>query len=171
MNTREADALVMKWAVQVLSKASKVLEKCISGESKGNNRSSFFTPPTSGSRKGKRTAAKSRLLSEAVTAVYTIGSLVIVCPSVDTSTIVPVLHTVITSGNQDPNLSKLPGPTVSLKQTAPSLYIQSWLTMGKICLVDAKLGKNYIPLFVQVCWLKYLFHIGFGLNSLERGFF
>lgn len=92
----------------------------------------------------------SRLLSEAVTAVYTIGSLVIVCPTADMNAITPLLHTIITSGNSDPKLNKLPGPTVSLKQTAPSLYIQAWLTMGKICLADGKLAKKYIPLFVQV---------------------
>ncbi|GJX66493.1 condensin-2 complex subunit D3 [Tanacetum coccineum] len=33
--------------------------------------------------------------------------------------------------------------------TAPSLYIQAWLTTGKICLADDKLAKRYIPLFVQ----------------------
>nr|GEV66980.1 condensin-2 complex subunit D3 [Tanacetum cinerariifolium] len=34
-------------------------------------------------------------------------------------------------------------------ETAPSLYIQAWLTTGKICLADDKLAKRYIPLFVQ----------------------
>ncbi|EEF45547.1 condensin, putative [Ricinus communis] len=149
LDSGEADALVMKWAKQVLSRASKMLEKYISGNVEANNINSFFTPPRSQKSNGKRGAAMCRLLSEVVTAAYTIGSLVIVCPSVDVSSVVPVLHTIITSGNSDPKLSKLPGPRVSLKQTAPSLYIQAWLTMGKICLADGKLAKRYIPLFVQ----------------------
>ncbi|KAJ9181907.1 hypothetical protein P3X46_005951 [Hevea brasiliensis] len=145
----EADALVMKWVQQVLSKASKILEKYISGDLEANNRNSFFTPPRSESTKGKRAAAMCQLLSEAVTAAYTIGSLVTVCPSADVSSIVPILHTIITSGNSDPKFSKLPGSTVNLKEIALSLYIQAWLTMGKICLADGKLAKRYIPLFVQ----------------------
>ncbi|KAB5537380.1 hypothetical protein DKX38_014913 [Salix brachista] len=149
LDANEAESLVTKWVQQLLSKASRILEKCIEGDSKINKRDAFFTPPRSASRKGKRAAALSRLLSEAVTAVYSIGVLVIICPTADTSTIIPLLHTIITSGNSDPKLSKLPGPQVSLKQTAPSLYIQAWLTMGKICLADEELAKRYIPLFVQ----------------------
>ncbi|KAG7996008.1 hypothetical protein I3843_01G139000 [Carya illinoinensis] len=142
----EADTLVMKWVHQLLLKASQILEKYILEVSEVTKHSSFFTPP---SRKGKRAAVMSRLLSEAVTAVYTIGSMVIVCPTADMSTITPLLHTIITSGNSNPKLNKLPGPAVSLEQAAPSLYIQAWLTMGKICLADGKLAKDYIPLFVQ----------------------
>ncbi|XP_050206637.1 uncharacterized protein LOC126656175 isoform X2 [Mercurialis annua] len=148
-NPEEADALVMKWAKQVLSKASEMLEKYVSGDLKANNRNSFFTPPRSQSSGKKSERSERKRGAAVVTATYTIGSLVTVCPSADISTIVPVLHTIITSGNADPKLSKLPGPTVSLKQTAPSLYIQAWLAMGKICLADGKLAKRYIPLFVQ----------------------
>lgn len=143
----EADKVVMKWVHQVLLKASQILEKYILEVSEVTKNSRFFTPP---SRKGKRAAVMSRLLSEAVTAVYTIGSMVIVCPTADMSTITPLLHTIISSGNISPKLNKLPGPAVSLEQAAPSLYIQAWLTMGKICLADGKLAKDYIPLFVQV---------------------
>lgn len=152
MSPDEADALVMKWVRQVLSKASKILEKYISGDLAANNRNSFFTPPRSESTKSKRAAAMCQLQSEAVTAAYTIGSLVTVCPSADVSSIVPILHSIITSGNSDPKLSKLPGSTVNMKQKALSLYIHAWLTMGKICLADGKLAKSYIPLFVQVCF-------------------
>lgn len=149
LNPEEADQLVLKWLHQLLSKACKILEKYISNDKEVDKSNCFFTPPN-GSRKGKQAATASRLLSKAVTAVYTVGSLVVVCPSADVSSIVPLLFTVITSGNPDPKLNKLPGPKVSLKQTAPSLYIQAWLTMGKICLADGKLAKSYIPLFVQV---------------------
>ncbi|CAN0918138.1 Condensin-2 complex subunit CAP-D3 [Linum grandiflorum] len=145
----EADALVIKWVHQVLSKASKILEKYITDNSRVNNENNFFTPPTKGSRKSKKAACTSRLLSEVVTAVDTIGSLVLVCPSADMNNVIPLLYTIITSGNSDPKLSKLPGPLVPVKETAPSLYIQTWLTMGKICLADGKLAKDYIPLFVQ----------------------
>ncbi|XWS53609.1 hypothetical protein CRYUN_Cryun10bG0015700 [Craigia yunnanensis] len=149
LNSEEADRLVLKWLQLLLSKACEILEKYISYNKEANKSNSFFTPPRSGSRKGKQAATASRLLSKAITAVYTVGSLVVVCPSADVSSIVPLLYTVITSGNPDPKLNKLPGPRVSLKQTAPSLYIQAWLTMGKICLADGKLAKSYIPLFVQ----------------------
>ncbi|GMI80109.1 Condensin [Hibiscus trionum] len=148
-NPEEADQLVMRWGQQLLSKAYEILEKYISDNKEPNTGNSFFTPPRSGSRKRKRAATMSRLLSKAVTAVYTVGSLVVVCPTADVSSIVPLLYTVVTSGNTDPKLNKLPGPKVSLKQTAPSLYIQAWLTLGKICLADGKLAKSYIPLFVQ----------------------
>ena len=150
LNSEEADRLVLKWLQLLLSKACKILEKYISDNKEANKSNSFFTPPRSGSRKGKQAATASRLLSKAVTAVYTVGSLVVVCPSADVSSIVPLLYTIITSGNPDPKLNKLPGPRVSFKQTAASLYIQAWLTMGKICLADGKLAKSYIPLFVQV---------------------
>ncbi|PPS19639.1 hypothetical protein GOBAR_AA00935 [Gossypium barbadense] len=149
LNPVEADQLVMRWGQQLLSKAHEILEKYISDDKEANNNNSFFTPPRSGSRKGKQAARASRLLSKTVTAVYTVGSLVVVCPAADVSSIVPLLYTVVTSGNSDPKLNKLPGPKVSLKQTAPSLYIQAWLTLGKICLADGKLAKSYIPLFVQ----------------------
>lgn len=144
--------LVLKWVQQLLSKALQIVEKYISKNSNVTKGSSLYTPPTTG-RKAKKAAARS--LSEAVTAVYTIGSLVIVCPSADMSSITPLLHSMITSGNSDPKLNKLPGSTLCLRQTAPSLYIQAWLTMGKLCLADDKLAKRYIPLFVQVCSLLY----------------
>ncbi|KAL5849450.1 hypothetical protein ACOSQ4_007463 [Xanthoceras sorbifolium] len=147
-NPEEADMLVLKWINQLLSRASKILEKYILEISKAKKESDFFTPPRS-CRKGKKAAKMSRSLSEAVTAVYTIGSLVIICPTADMNSITSLLHTIITSGNSDPKLNKLPGPTVSLKLVAPSLYIQAWLTMGKLCLADDKLAKRYIPLFVQ----------------------
>lgn len=147
--------LVLKWVHQLLSKASQILEKYISEISEANKDSSFFTPPRSG-REGKKAMAVSRSLSEVVTAVYTIGSVVIVCPTADMSSIVPLLYTIITSGNSGPNLNKLPGPSVSIKQIAPSLYIQAWLTLGKLCLADGKLAKSYIPLFVQVHSSSYL---------------
>ncbi|CAH8391940.1 unnamed protein product [Eruca vesicaria subsp. sativa] len=144
----ESDVFVKKWVEQVLSKASKVTEKYIEGISSNNH--SFATPAMLGSRRSKKLDAVSKKLSKAITAVYTIGSCVIVSPSADTTKIVPLLHTVITSGNSDSKLkNKLPQANVCLKQKAPSLYSQSWLTMAKICLADGKLAKRYIPLFAQ----------------------
>lgn len=142
--------LVKKWVEQVLSKASKVTEKYIEGVSSKNHY--FATPATLGSRRSKRLDSGSKKLSKAVTAVYTIGSCAIIYPSADTTKIVPLLHTVITSGNSDSKLeNKLPQANVCLKQKAPPLYSQSWLTMAKICLADGNLAKRYIPLFAQVC--------------------
>ena len=88
--------------------------------------------------------------------------------------ITPLLHTIITSGNSDPKLNKLPGPTVSPKPTVPSLYIQAWLTMGKIFIVDGKLANNFITLFVRVWSLTWHYSIKTVLknyfleNSLKR---
>ncbi|KAL2341770.1 hypothetical protein Fmac_009710 [Flemingia macrophylla] len=148
-NLEEAEALVLKWVHQVLSRASEIIEKFISENSEQNTQGSFFTPPRSGTGKGRKSTAMSKSLSKAVTAIYTVGSLVIVCPSADMSNVVPLLHTIITSGSSGPKLNKLPGPATSLQQEAPSFYIQGWLAMGKFCLADGKLAKNYIPLFVQ----------------------
>ncbi|KAK4425865.1 Condensin-2 complex subunit D3 [Sesamum alatum] len=150
LNSEEADSLVMRWVNQLQSKASQVLDLYMSKISNANKENTLLTPQTTVSRKERRTAdSVSKLLAQAIIAVYTIGSLVIVCPSANLKTIVPTIHTIITSGSSDPKSSKLPGLAVSVKQSAPSLYIQAWLTMGKICLVDGKLAKRYLPLFVQ----------------------
>lgn len=142
--------MVLKWVHHVLSRASEIIESFISENPEQNAETDFFTPPRSGTRKGKKSVRKFKSLSKAMIAIYTIGSLVIVCPSADLSTVVPLLHTIITSGNSGPKLDKLPGHATSLQQEAPSFYIQGWLAMGKLCLADGKLAKNYIPLFVQV---------------------
>ncbi|XP_030508482.2 uncharacterized protein LOC115723187 [Cannabis sativa] len=147
-SANESDSLVMKWVNQLLSKASKILEKCISENSEANKNGSYMTPKSS-TRKSRKAKSMARSLSKAVTAVYTIGSLVIHCPAADMSSIIPLLHTIITSENPDPKLNKILGPRVLFKQAAPSLYIQSWLALGKICLADGKLAKRYIPLFMQ----------------------
>ncbi|KAL3508108.1 hypothetical protein ACH5RR_033490 [Cinchona calisaya] len=152
LNPEEADSLVIKWVQQLLSQASHVLDMYISKDSRENNENTFRTPHNSRSRHGKSaTPSMTKLLLQAITAVYTIGSLVIICPSADVKAIVTTLHTIITSGTSDTK-SKIKislGPAFSVKEAAPSLYIQAWLTMGKICLSDGKLAKRYIPLFVQ----------------------
>lgn len=148
---------------RLITEASTILEKYISGDSDAVRKADFFTPPRSETRKGKRVLAMSGSLSKAVTAVYTIGSVVIIYPSADMTTVIPLLYTIITSGNPDPKVNKLTGPEVSLKQTAPSLYIQAWLTLGKICLADGKIAKSYIPLFVQVCSLTLHFFLLYSL--------
>ncbi|XP_021746091.1 condensin-2 complex subunit D3-like [Chenopodium quinoa] len=148
MSPQEADALVIKSVEQLFCKASHVVDMYLSEEQKASKENNLFTPSKS-TKKGKRAAASSRLLLQATTAVYTIGSLVIICPSLDLKAIVPVLHSMITSGSHESRSNQLPGSTISIKEKAPCLYIQAWLTMGKICLADGKLAKRYIPLFVQ----------------------
>ncbi|KAL3744310.1 hypothetical protein ACJRO7_013555 [Eucalyptus globulus] len=149
LSAAEADALILRWVRQLLSKATQVIGKYISENTQANEEGSFFTPPRSGNRRGRRSMATSELLPQATIAAYTVGSLVIVCPSVDLSTVIPLLHKIITSGDLHPKSKLLPAPQVSLKDVAASLYIQGWLTMGKICLIDGKIAKRYIPLFVQ----------------------
>ncbi|XP_074320803.1 condensin-2 complex subunit CAP-D3 [Silene latifolia] len=148
MSPQEADALVTTVANQLLCKASHVIDSYLSAEQEVNKGNTFLTPPTN-RKKSKSEVTSSRLLCQATSAVYTIGSLVIVCPSIEVKGVVPVLHSMITSGANEPRSNKLPGAHIFLKQKAPSLYIQAWLTMGKICLADGKLAKRYIPLFVQ----------------------
>lgn len=151
LNTEEADTLIMRWVNQLQSKASEVLDLFISKISNHNQESDILTPQTSVTQKESRRAeSMSKSLAQAIMAVYTIGSLVIICPSSNLKDLVPAIHTIITSGTSDPKSDKLPGPVVPVKQTAPSLYIHAWLAMGKICLADGKLAKRYLPLFVQV---------------------
>ncbi|KAJ8560441.1 hypothetical protein K7X08_022301 [Anisodus acutangulus] len=114
LNPQEGDSLVAKWVNQLISKASRFLDAYMSKNVEEHGNDIFLTP-----------------LRETITAVHTIGSLVIICPAANVSTIKPA------------------DPSISIKQTAPSLYIQAWLTMGKICLTDGKLAKRYIPLFVR----------------------
>lgn len=153
-NQEEADALVMKWVYDLLCKASQILKNYISEDSEGNTNFGLSTP-RSGTKKSKKAKAMSSSLSRAVTAVYTIGSVVMICPFADTRKIIPLLHSVITSGSSNPKLKRLPGSTESLRRTAPLLYNHAWLTLGKICLADEKLAKGYIPLFVQVLSLTW----------------
>ncbi|XP_073125886.1 condensin-2 complex subunit CAP-D3 [Henckelia pumila] len=150
LNTDEADLLVTRWTDQLLSKASNVLDSYMSKISDATKENVFLTPHTGVSQSGSKKAAhESKLLTHATIAMYTIGSLVIVCPSANFKSVVPVIHTIITSGISDTKSSKLPGSAAPVKDRAPSLFIQAWLTMGKICLADAKLAKHYLPLFVQ----------------------
>ncbi|GFQ05906.1 condensin-2 complex subunit d3 [Phtheirospermum japonicum] len=148
LNQAEADYLVTRWVNQLQSKSSAVLDSYMSKISDSNKDSIFLTPPPTASRKAPKTT-DSKLLAKAIIAVYTIGSLVIVCPSADLKTIVPAIHTIITSKSSDSKSGRLPGPVVPVKQIAPSLYVQAWVAMGKICLADGKLAKRYLPLFVQ----------------------
>lgn len=151
LNTDEADLLVTRWTDQLLSKASKVLDSYMSKISDATKENVFLTPHTGVSQPGSKTAAcESKLLTQATIAMCTIGSLVIVCPSANFKSVVPVIHTIITSGISDSKSSKLPGSAAPVNDRAPSLFIQAWLTMGKICLADSKLAKRYLPLFVQL---------------------
>lgn len=146
--TEKGDSLVERCANQLLAKALSIVDSYIK-EMKQPCQNSFQTPLCRNMRmSGGKKMGKS--LSLVVTAVFTIGSLLLVCPTADTKGIVPVLHTIITSGSSEQKFKIVSGAVVSIKQVAPSLYIQSWLTMGKICLVDGKIAKRYIPLFVQV---------------------
>ncbi|RZC16024.1 Condensin-2 complex subunit D3 [Glycine soja] len=72
-NLEEAEALVLKWVHQVLSRASGIIEKFISENSEQNAEGSFFTPPRSETSKGRKSVAKSKSLSKAVIAIYTVG--------------------------------------------------------------------------------------------------
>lgn len=153
LSPEEGDDTVLKWVNQLLSKALRIIETYIAEASEMGKANSFTTPARKSGRKGKKKKITSKSSLQAITAVYTVGSLVIVCPSAELKGIIPVLHTIITSGSSETKSKKSPIPTVSIKSSSPSLYTQSWLTMGKICLADGNLAKRYIPLFVQVYFL------------------
>lgn len=146
--TKEGEALVLKWAQQLILKAVNILDGYIKGTSEASRGFSFHTPLT-GKLNGRAEASILKSAAQAVVVVFTVGSLILACPDTSVQHIIPLLHTIITSGNSEPRPKNLAGGAVSFKELAPSLYIQSWDTMAKICLVDDKLAKRYIPLFVQ----------------------
>ncbi|XP_062203117.1 uncharacterized protein LOC133905370 [Phragmites australis] len=145
---KEGDALILKWAQQLIRTAVDILDQYIKQTSESARGHSFFTPP-SGKHKGMKETSTPKSASQSVIAVFTVGSLILACPTASVKGITPLLHTIITSGNSEPRPKKLVGGTVSFKELAPSLYIQSWDTLEKICLVDDKVAKRYIPIFVQ----------------------
>ncbi|XP_020520612.1 condensin-2 complex subunit D3 isoform X2 [Amborella trichopoda] len=150
----KGDQLISKWVDQVLSKALQILDDYVTEVSEMGNLDRFQTPARSGSRK-KKAKGKTKMGAlnpsvQAVTAIFTLGSLVLVCPSTNLKGFIPLLQTVITSGSLKPKSKEITGlVSVSAKNFSSSFYIQSWVTLGKICLVDDKLAKRYIPLFVQ----------------------
>ncbi|KAF3330248.1 condensin-2 complex subunit D3 [Carex littledalei] len=147
--TEEGNGLVLKWSQNLVSMATEALNFYLSEVSETRKQGDFATPQSSSRTKGKKTKSPDTM-SQAVVAVFTVGSVVIVCPTVNMQGIIPLLHTIITSGsNNEPILRKLSATSASFEVVAPSLYVQSWSTMAKICLVDDKTAKRYIPLFVQ----------------------
>ncbi|XP_078175740.1 binding protein isoform X2 [Carex rostrata] len=147
--TEEGNGLVLKWSQNLVSTATEALNFYLSEVSETKKQGDFATPQSSSRTKGKKTKSPDTM-SQAVVAVFTVGSVVIVCPTVNIQGIIPLLHTIITSGsNNEPILRKLSATSASFEVVAPSLYVQSWSTMAKICLVDDKIAKLYIPLFVQ----------------------
>ncbi|CAN6329340.1 unnamed protein product [Urochloa humidicola] len=145
---KEGDALILKWAQQLVCSAVDILDQYIKETSESAKGHSFVTP-LSNKRKGKKETFASKSRSEAVIAVFTVGSLILACPTANVKDVTPLLHTIITSGNSELRPKNLVGGTISFKELAPSLYIQSWDTLAKICLVDDKVAKRYIPIFVQ----------------------
>ncbi|CAN6347963.1 unnamed protein product [Urochloa humidicola] len=145
---KEGDALILKWAQQLVCSAVDILDQYIKETSESAKGHSFVTP-LSNKRKGKKETFASKSRSEAVIAVFTVGSLILACPTANVKDVTPLLHTIITSGNSELRPKNLVGGTICFKELAPSLYIQSWDTLAKICLVDDKVAKRYIPIFVQ----------------------
>ncbi|AQK40209.1 condensin-2 complex subunit D3 [Zea mays] len=145
---KEGDALILKWAQQLIRSAFDILDQYIKEASESARGHSFITPMT-GKCKGMKQTSASKSTSQAVVAVFTVGSLILACPIANVKDITPLLHTIVTSGNSEPRPKNLVGGTISFKELAPSLYIQSWDTLAKICLVDEKVAKRYIPIFVQ----------------------
>ncbi|EES17167.1 condensin-2 complex subunit D3 [Sorghum bicolor] len=147
-SANEGEALILKWAQQLIHSAFDILDQYIKEASESARGHSFVTPMT-GKRKGTKQTSALKSTSQAVVAVFTVGSLILACPTADVKDVTPLLHTIVTSGSSEPRPKNLVGGTISFKELAPSLYIQSWDTLAKICLVDDKVAKRYIPIFVQ----------------------
>ncbi|KAJ4785905.1 Condensin-2 complex subunit D3 [Rhynchospora pubera] len=150
----EGNGLVLKWSSKLVVKATEALNLFLSEVSETKKQSDFMTPQSGSRTKGTQTKSPSvsapDIMQQAVTAVFTVGSIVIVSPTVGLQGLIPLLHTIITSeSNNEPRLRRLSATTVTFKVVAPSLYVQSWATMAKICIADDKTAKRYIPLFVQ----------------------
>lgn len=83
----EGNELVLKWSQNLVSNATEALNLYLSEVSDTKKQSDFVTPQSSSRTKGKKTkssaGAASDKMSQAVVAVFTVGSLVIVCPTVN----------------------------------------------------------------------------------------
>jgi condensin-2 complex subunit D3 len=83
----EGNGLVLKWSQNLVSNATEFLNLYLSEASENKKKSDFATPQSSSRTKGKKTkssaGAASDKLSEVVVAVFTVGSVVIVCPNVN----------------------------------------------------------------------------------------
>uniref|UniRef100_A0A0D9Y036 Condensin complex subunit 1 C-terminal domain-containing protein n=1 Tax=Leersia perrieri TaxID=77586 RepID=A0A0D9Y036_9ORYZ len=145
---KEGETLILKWVQQLICKAISIIDDYKKEASEAAKGPKFFTP-MSGKLKGRKDASAPKSMSQAVAAVFTVGSVILACPNASVQGVIPLLHTIITSGNSEPGPKNIAGAAISFQEIAPSLYIQSWDTMAKICLVDDKLAKRYIPVFVQ----------------------
>jgi condensin-2 complex subunit D3 len=154
--SEEGTHIIAVWVDQLLAKSEEILDEYISQFSNADKNDSFKTPqPTSKTRSRTKKKGKSKssdfssLSIQVVTAIFTVGALVLVCPTAKLGRLVTLLQAMVTSkgssagGEKHGRISLLP------KQVAPAVYTQAWVTLGKICLADDKLAKSCIPLFVQ----------------------
>jgi len=157
--SEEGTHIIAVWVDQLLAKSEEILDEYISQFSNADKNDSFKTPqPTSKTRSRTKKKGKSKssdfssLSIQVVTAIFTVGALVLVCPTAKLGRLVTLLQAMVTSkgssagGEKHGRISLLP------KQVAPAVYTQAWVTLGKICLADDKLAKSCIPLFVQVVY-------------------
>lgn len=154
--SEEGTHIIVVWVDELLAKSEEILDEYISQFSNAEKNDSFKTPqPTSKtrSRTKKKSKSKSSDLSslsiQVVTAIFTVGALVLVCPTAKLGRLVTLLQAVVTSKGSSAGGTKHGRISLLPKQVAPAVYTQSWVTLGKICLADDKLAKSCIPLFVQ----------------------
>ncbi|KAH9315030.1 hypothetical protein KI387_023657, partial [Taxus chinensis] len=156
VSEEEGNQIISAWVDQLLAKAEEIMDEYISQFSTADKTNSFKTPQPSSKtrsrikRKGKAISSDFVSLSiQVVTAIFTIGALVLVCPTAKLGRLVTLLQAMVTSKASSVEGTKHRGASVLPKQVAPAVYTQSWVTMGKICLADDKLAKSCIPLFLQ----------------------
>ncbi|KAJ7543820.1 hypothetical protein O6H91_09G053500 [Diphasiastrum complanatum] len=174
-SSEEGDKVVNTWVKELLDKAEKIIQRYIemdisdikiadnhhlqtprlsSRKRSGAGRSSQPVSSKARKRRAKQSEASGDLVdpcTKIVTAIFTVGALVLVAPTVKTGNLVTLLQTLVTpkedlrTGQCSHNSDR---PSV-FENLTPAVHAQTWITLGKLCLADDKLAKRLIPLFVQ----------------------
>lgn len=137
------------WVKTLLKKAGDILQSFVSESScqkpeQGGKVNSFITPEVRSKKKAQACSPSEQI----ATVVFTIGAMVIACPSERPGHIVTLLQALVAPDNAPSK--QLGGDRSSfVKGVAPEVCVQVWVTLGKLCLADSDLAKRCIPLFMQ----------------------
>ncbi|CAD6267586.1 unnamed protein product [Miscanthus lutarioriparius] len=136
-SANEGDALILKWAQQLICSAFDILDQYIKEASESARGHSFVTPMT-GKRKGMKQTSASKSTLRAVVAVFTVGSLILACPTADVKDIT-LCYTQF-------YMSKI---TKSLRDTCEVVRRQTFILLSKL------LQRDYVK-WRGVLFLRFL---------------
>ncbi|KAH7445834.1 hypothetical protein KP509_01G026000 [Ceratopteris richardii] len=144
----EGDRLVSTWVEELLEKAGTIVTSYVSA---CNNPDSCEIR-SSGSGGGSQTQnERGPLISTAadcfnqiISAIFTIGALVLICPKLKFGNLATSLQALITTGTK-PHHQDFGED----EDFACGVVAQAWVTLGKMCLANHELAKRCIPLFLQ----------------------